>query len=95
MLGHMTQARVGGAGRELPEPLQSLASHWSAALRQGTARTHTYTHLTYGESFAYQQCMCVRECVMFLFARKQWEAEVVNIFSFSPWHFLPFPREEM
>ncbi|XP_029016006.1 septin-9-like isoform X5 [Betta splendens] len=44
----MTQAWVGGAGREQPEPLQSLASYRSAALRQGTTQTHTHTHTPYG-----------------------------------------------
>ncbi|GLD69297.1 septin-9-like isoform X6, partial [Lates japonicus] len=33
---------------ELAEPQQSLASHWSAALRQGTTPPHTYTHFTHG-----------------------------------------------
>lgn len=57
LLGHVTQTWVGGAGRQLPEPLQNLASYWSAALRQGTTQTHT--HFTYGECFTYQQRVSV------------------------------------
>lgn len=66
------QAWVGGAGRELPEPQQSLASHWSAALRQGTA--HTHKHFTHGECFAYWQGVCV--CVLKI--SWKWRKEVLS-----------------
>lgn len=80
------QAWVGGAGRELPEPQQSFASHWSTALWQGTTHTHTRAHTSHTVSVLHtgRACVCMGAYVC-VFVRKKLEGEGVNAFSFIVW----------